>query len=170
MGRKINLRTHAEPPVLCKVDMFLSRGAQTASEHNRSYVSSVGLPSDSLCKNLAWWAVTRRTLRNQKIGGGRLPRTIQYYTHRKHVGSPLNMGTSILMTHNVHFRGGSLYDYHDRGYGISSNYFLPSWIIIVKVYGQVILCASVLKPLIICQLKFSGGQSQLMLESCIGKL
>ena len=33
--------------------------------HQR-YVSSAHLPSDSLCKNLAWWAVTRRTLNNHK--------------------------------------------------------------------------------------------------------
>ena len=30
-------------------------------KHNRSYVSSVDLPSDSIRRNLAWWAVTRRT-------------------------------------------------------------------------------------------------------------
>ena len=36
-------------------------------------VSAVDLPSDSLHKNLAWWAVTWRTLSNHKtvkIGGG----------------------------------------------------------------------------------------------------
>ena len=36
------------------------------AKRNRSYVSSVDLPSDSLCKNLAWWAVTRRTSKNHK--------------------------------------------------------------------------------------------------------
>ena len=36
-------------------------------------MSSADLPSDSLSKNLAWWAVTRRTSKNHKsvkIGGG----------------------------------------------------------------------------------------------------
>ena len=32
-----------------------------AHPNNRSYVSSADLPSNSLHKNLAWWAVTRRT-------------------------------------------------------------------------------------------------------------
>ena len=43
-----------------------------AHQNNRSYVSSVDIPSDSLLKNLAWWAVTQRTLKNHetvKIGG-----------------------------------------------------------------------------------------------------
>jgi len=43
---------------------------------NRSYVSSADLPSNSLRKNLAWWAVTRRTSKNHKtvkIGGWALP-------------------------------------------------------------------------------------------------
>ena len=31
-------------------------------QNNCSYVSSVDLPSDSLRENLAWWAVTQRTL------------------------------------------------------------------------------------------------------------
>ena len=41
-------------------------------QNNCSNMSSVELPSDSLCENLAWWAVTRRTLKNHKtvkIGG-----------------------------------------------------------------------------------------------------
>jgi len=54
-------------------------GAKSASEQlvNCSYVSSVDLPSDSLRKNLAWWAVTQRTLKNHKtvkIGGWALVR------------------------------------------------------------------------------------------------
>ena len=36
------------------------------SMHNHCYVGSADLPSDSLRKNLAWWAVTRRTLKNHK--------------------------------------------------------------------------------------------------------
>ena len=39
---------------------------------NCSYVTSADLPSDSLCKNLAWWVVTWRTLKKHKtvkIGG-----------------------------------------------------------------------------------------------------
>ena len=46
-------------------------------QNNRSYVSSANLPSDSLRKNLAWWAVTRRTLENYKAvknGGWALAR------------------------------------------------------------------------------------------------
>ena len=43
-------------------------------QNNCSYVSSVDLPSDSLCKNLAWWAVTWRTLKNyQNWGVGTCP-------------------------------------------------------------------------------------------------
>ena len=40
--------------------------------NNHSYVSSADLPSNSLHKNLAWWAVTWRTSKNHKtvkIGG-----------------------------------------------------------------------------------------------------
>ena len=47
--------------------------APKAHQNDHSYVSSVDLPSDSLHKNLAWWAVTRRTSKNHKtvkIGGG----------------------------------------------------------------------------------------------------
>ena len=56
-------------------------------QNNRNYVSSVDLPSDSLCKILAWWAVTQRTSKNHKavkIRGWALARvwalvwTIQY--------------------------------------------------------------------------------------------
>ena len=62
-----------------------------APKAHQSYVSSADLPSDSLRKNLAWWAVTQRTLKNHKtvkIGGwtlsytgmhGHLLRTIRYY-------------------------------------------------------------------------------------------
>ena len=49
-------------------------------QNNHSYVRSADLPSDSLHKNLAWWAVTWRTLKNNKIvklGGGRLLGTIR---------------------------------------------------------------------------------------------
>ena len=35
-------------------------------QNNCSYVSSADLPSASLRENLAWWAVTRRTLKNHK--------------------------------------------------------------------------------------------------------
>ena len=35
-------------------------------QNNCSYVNSADLPSDSLRENLAWWAVTRRTLKNHK--------------------------------------------------------------------------------------------------------
>ena len=52
-----------------------------AHPNNRSYVSSADLPSGSLRKNIAWWAVTRRTSKSHKLlklVGGRLPRTIRY--------------------------------------------------------------------------------------------
>ena len=42
---------------------------------NSSYVSSADLFLDSKCKNLAWWAVTRRTTKTTKLSkleGGRL--------------------------------------------------------------------------------------------------
>ena len=41
--------------------------APKAHRNNRSYVSSADLPSDSLRKNLAWWAVIQRTLKNHKL-------------------------------------------------------------------------------------------------------
>ena len=44
--------------------------APKAHQNKRSLVN---LPSDSLCKNLAWWAVTHRNSKNHKtvkIGGG----------------------------------------------------------------------------------------------------
>ena len=40
---------------LCEPDVM----APKAHQNNRSYVSSVDLPSDSLHKNLAWWVITR---------------------------------------------------------------------------------------------------------------
>ena len=52
-------------------------GAWSASE--RSQLSElIGPTFDSLHKNLAWWAVTRETLKTVKNGGGLLPRTIRY--------------------------------------------------------------------------------------------
>ena len=60
--------------------------ALKAHQNNCSYVSSADLPSDSLGKNLAWWAVTQRTLKSHKtvkIGGWvlarvwNLPKTIR---------------------------------------------------------------------------------------------
>ena len=52
--------------------------ASKANQNNCSYVSSADLPSDSLCKNLAWWAVThegpRKTTKLSKLGGGHLLR------------------------------------------------------------------------------------------------
>ena len=51
--------------------------APKAHQSHLSYVSSADLPSDSLRKNLAWWAVTWRTLKNHKtvkIGGWALAR------------------------------------------------------------------------------------------------
>ena len=50
-------------------------------KRNRSYVSSADLPSDSIRKNLAWWAVTWRATTNHKtvkIGGWWLLGTIRY--------------------------------------------------------------------------------------------
>ena len=34
-------------------------------KRNHSYVSSVDLPTDSICKNLVWWAVTREPRKQQ---------------------------------------------------------------------------------------------------------
>ena len=54
---------------VCELDAMVPKA------NNRRYVSSADLPSDSLHKNLAWWAVTH--LKNQKpvkIGGWVLPR------------------------------------------------------------------------------------------------
>ena len=51
--------------------------APKVHQNNRSYVSSVDLPLDSLRENLAGWAVTQRTLKNHKtvkIGGWALAR------------------------------------------------------------------------------------------------
>ena len=50
---------------MCKSDVVLPK----AHQNNCSYVSSVDQLSDSLCKDLAWWAVTRRTSKIVKIGG-----------------------------------------------------------------------------------------------------
>ena len=44
---------------VCEPDVM----APKAHQNNRSYVSLADLPSDSLRKNLAWWAVTQRTLK-----------------------------------------------------------------------------------------------------------
>ena len=51
-----------------------------AHPNNRRYVSSADLPLDSLCKNLVWWAVTRRTskiTKLSKLGGGCLSGAIR---------------------------------------------------------------------------------------------
>ena len=48
--------------------------AQSASEQ----LQLCELPLDSLRKNLAWWAVTRRSLKNHKTGDKHLPGTIWY--------------------------------------------------------------------------------------------
>ena len=52
--------------------------APKAHQNNCSYLNSVNLPPDLLCKNLAWWAVTWRTskkhktvkIRGERGGGG----------------------------------------------------------------------------------------------------
>ena len=59
---------------VCEPDVV----APKAHQNNCSYVSSADLPSDSLCKDLAWWVVTWRTSKNKKktvkIGGWALVR------------------------------------------------------------------------------------------------
>ena len=69
------------------------RGASKVHQNNHSYVSSVDLPSDSLRKNLARWAVTQRTLKITKLsklggghllGYGRLHWTIRYSSVTEH--------------------------------------------------------------------------------------
>ena len=70
-------------------------------QNNHSYVSSVDLPLDSLRKNLAWWAVTQRALKNHKtqnLGGGRLLGTIRYISHH----SKANF-SQICMFASTHF-------------------------------------------------------------------
>ena len=60
--------------------------ASKVHQNNRSYVSSADLPSDSLRKHLAWWAVTRRILKNYKtakIGGWALALDNTVYTQKK---------------------------------------------------------------------------------------
>ena len=70
-----------------------------APKAHQSYVSSAGLPSDSLRKNLAWWAVTRRTLNNHKTvksGGGHLLGTIRYLHSFPSFGAGLGLGTGLI--------------------------------------------------------------------------
>ena len=47
---------------VCEPDVV----APKAHQNNCSYVSSADLPSDSLCKDLAWWVVTWRTSKTKK--------------------------------------------------------------------------------------------------------
>ena len=57
--------------------------APKVQQTNRSYVTSADLPSDSLHKILAWWAVTQRTLKNHKtvkLGGWVLARVWGQYS------------------------------------------------------------------------------------------
>ena len=61
----------------CVLTLMPDVVASKAHQNNRSYVSSADLPSDSLGKNLAWWAVTQRTSKNHKtvkVGGWALTR------------------------------------------------------------------------------------------------
>ena len=46
--------------------LMLDVMAPEMHQNNRSYVRSADLPSDTLREILAWWAVTRRTLKNNK--------------------------------------------------------------------------------------------------------
>ena len=49
--------------------------APEAHQNDHSYVCELSGPTfDSLCKNLAWWAVTWRTSQNSKLEGGHLCR------------------------------------------------------------------------------------------------
>ena len=63
------LRNHFYGWVCLNFYVMVPKAHQT---DNRSYVSSADLPSDSLRKILAWWAVTKRTSKHHKtvkIGG-----------------------------------------------------------------------------------------------------
>ena len=71
---------------VCEPDVVVPKEHQ----NNCSYVSSADLPSDSVCKDLAWWVVTWRTSKKKRkkklsklgvghlCGYGSLPGTIQY--------------------------------------------------------------------------------------------
>ena len=65
-------------------DMKRRESNETPHQNNRNYVHELnGLTFDSLRKNLAWWAVTRRTFKKtpqnyQKWEGGHLLGTIRY--------------------------------------------------------------------------------------------
>ena len=45
---------------VCEPDVMVPK----VHQNNYSYVSSADLPSDLLRKDLAWWAITRRTSKN----------------------------------------------------------------------------------------------------------
>ena len=71
-GRMLQTRPRSG---VCKPDVM----APKAHQNIRSYMSSVDLLLDSLRKDLPWWEVTRRTLKNHKtvkIGGWELARDI----------------------------------------------------------------------------------------------
>ena len=73
-GRRLRTRPQTG---LCQPDVM----APKAHQNYRSYVSSADLPSDSLHKDLAWWMVTKRTLKKYKttkIGGWALACPGQY--------------------------------------------------------------------------------------------
>ena len=90
--------------------------------------SSTNLPSDSLRENLAWWVVTRRTLKTTKLsklagghlhGYGRLLWTIRYYKQMGNGKYPANKddifpSRSLLPYSGKLSRGRSFHDFHDQ--------------------------------------------------------
>ena len=97
---------------MCEPDVV----APKAHQNNCSYGSSADLPSDSLCKNLAWWVVTWRTSKNKKLsklgvghlcGYGCLPRTIHYLQRKRagdiyyHVPDPTKLSESLVTFANI---------------------------------------------------------------------
>ena len=63
--RERTLRTRSQSGVCEPLmpDVVVSK----VHQNNHSYVSSTDLPSDSLRKNLAWWAVTQRISKTTKL-------------------------------------------------------------------------------------------------------
>ena len=91
---------------VCELDIV----APKAHQNNRSYVSLADLPSDSLRKNLAWWAVTRRTSKLSKLWGRHLSGTRQILIAEqqldRHLVDTHRSEIELLHVNNLHALGG----------------------------------------------------------------